>query len=817
MPIAERTAAELEEGREFVVTGLTGDAFLRERLAELGFAPGVEARVLRKAPLGGAVQVALRSGSFAVRADEAACVTVDTSDAACPSCASACSLPAMATFQRMAVKPTTVALAGNPNVGKSSLFNALTGLRQRVGNYPGVTVERVSGTATTPEGDVEIVDLPGAYSLLPASPDERVARDALLGTLEGAERPDLIVVVLDAGNLDRSLFLATQILELGRPVVFALNQIDVAARQGIRVDDERLSAAFSVPVVSVCGRIGDGAEGLLAEIARGGAVGRPLVLDPAPPVAAAAEGAAGRFASALGGPEPARRALIQALQSERGTAEIAPGDAELRDWVISTRATLEAEGLDIVCGAAIARYDAIDGVVAAVREQGVAPSGRQAAADRVLTHPASGTAIMLAVFAAIFAVVYWVADPAIGWIDDAFGSLADTVAAALGDGWLSSFVADGVLAGIGGFLVFVPQIALLFLCVHALEDSGYLARAAFLLDRLMGSVGLPGRSFVPLLSGFACAIPGIMAARTIENRRERLLTIAVLPWMSCAARMPVYLLIVGALFAPFGPWAPVSVILSMYVLGIVAAFAGAKLLRVQLLEGRRTPLLLELPPYRRPSVRSVLLDTGRRTWAFVRGAGPIIVALTIVMWAGLYFPRSAWTTSSFDSEIAALEAAPETPQSVDRLVALQNQRTAEQTANSYLGRAGRVVEPVIEPLGYDWKIGVGIIASFAAREVFVPTLGVVYAVGDEAGEDDQGLLDSMRNDRRPDGSPVFTPLVGISILVFYVLAMQCLSTIAVIKRETGGWTWPIGVLVGHTVIAYLAALLVFQIGTLLGY
>jgi ferrous iron transport protein B len=389
-----------------------------------------------------------------------------------------------------------------------------------------------------------------------------------------------------------------------------------------------------------------------------------------------------------------------------------------------------------------------------------------------------------------------------------------------GAGLLADFVEKGLVAGFGAFLVFVPQIWLLFLLIEALDDTGYLARAAFLLDRIMGSVGLPGRAFLPLLSGFACAIPAILATRTIENKTDRFVTILVTPLMSCQARLPVYSVIVSALFMGFAWWVPAVVVASMYVLGIVIAFAGAKILRRTLQGGPRSPLLLELPPYRMPSVRTVLRNTGRRTWSFVSGAGPIIFGLTVVLWFGMTFPRDVDFTQDYDGQIARAEqvllGTPEDETVQAELKSLRDGRESERLSHTFMGAAAQLVEPVFEPLGFDWKIDVAILGSFAAREVFVPTLGVIYSVG-EAEADDAGLLDRIRGDTWPDGRPVFTPLVGISLLVFYVIALQCMSTLAVIKREMNSWKWAAACFFTLTALAYLASLAVFQVGSLLGF
>ena len=702
-------------------------------------------------------------------------------------------------------RPRRVALAGNPNVGKSSLYNALTGLRQKVSNYPGTTVEKIVGRMSLGGSTLDLVDLPGAYSLLPRSPDEAVSRDEILGRIAGEAQPDVVVIVADASNLARNLFYATQILDTGRPCILALNQADLALERGVRVDADELSRRLGVPVVPTNGRTGQGRDALAEAILTGGKRPAGLALPLPPAVGEAAAALAPLFAARHGTVERAERFLTACLVSEACARELAaeigragaPEQARAAlDAFRQARERLAASGIDVAAGAAQARYALIERLCDGVIVDAGSSRDWRARLDRVLLHRVWGSVALFAVFAFLFLVVFSFAQPLVDFVAGSLGALGSSLGDAAGGGLVGDFVSNGLVGGFGAFLVFVPQIALLFLCIEALEDSGYLARAAFLLDRAMGKVGLPGRAFLPLLSGFACAIPGIMATRTMSNARDRLVTMAVLPLMSCSARLPVYAVVVGALFSQFAWWVPPVVVISMYLLGIGVAVLASSVLRRTVLQGGRTPLLLELPPYRRPSARTVSRNVVRRTWSFVAGAGPIILVLSMVLWGLAAFPRAG------NAEAAHGEGAPV--------------HTA-QLEQSYIGRAGKLIEPVLQPLGFDWKIGVGILSSFAARETFVPTLGVIYGVGDDADEENQNLLRSMAADRRPDGRLVFTPLVGISLLVFYVLALQCMSTLAVLRRETNSWRWPIGLFLGLLAVAYLASFLTYQIGSALGF
>jgi ferrous iron transport protein B len=719
-----------------------------------------------------------------------------------------------------------VVLAGNPNVGKSSLFNRLTGLHQKVTNFPGVTVERKAGRCETPSGPVEIVDLPGSYSLSPHTLDEAVVRDEVLGR-EGRARPDLLCIVLDATNVARNLFFALQLLETGLPAVVALNAVDAAAAEGITVDGKALERLLGVPVVPTVGRSGEGVPDLVRAIGEGGRVGTAPTPRWRAEIEAAAAMLAGPLAPHLGGRDEARRRLPEILGSERLFEDLAASlPPDLADRARKERAAIPARGLDAATASAEARYVLVDNLAAEVVK---APLGRvswRERLDRAFTHRVWGTLILLTVFTTLFQAVFAWSGPLMDGVEALVAGTGALVASGLGEGLFREFLLDGLIPGFAGVLVFVPQIAVMFLLIELLDDSGYLARAAFLLDRLMGKAGLPGRAFLPLVSSFACAIPGIMAARTIKDPRDRIATIFIAPFMSCSARLPVYSMVVGALFADgkvFGFLATGAVVMiAMYLLGIGAGLATAGLLRRTLLKGGRSPLLLELPGYRVPAARSVAIEVGRRTWLFVSRAGPVILGVAVVLWALAAFPRDvAW-----ERDYAALQAGAEAkaaaaPESERAAVleaetaAVDRLKQSERLSKSWAGRIGHLMEPAIRPLGFDWKMGIGIVAAFAAREVFVSTLGVVYAAG---SEDDVSLREALRADVHPaTGKPVYTPLVGISLLVFFVLAMQCFSTLAVVRRETGSWKWPLLMFGWMTGLAWVASFAVFRVGTALGF
>jgi ferrous iron transport protein B len=716
-------------------------------------------------------------------------------------------------------RPRRVAILGNPNAGKSTLFNALTGLRQKVGNYPGVTVEKKTGICELPSGTrVEVLDLPGSYSLQPGSPDEMIVRDVLLGLQGDTPPPDLIVFVVDATNLDRHLYLALQVMELGRPVVLALNMMDAARAQDVRIDEAALERQLGVPVVGISASRGEGLGNL-----------RRLMDREVEPTArkfrqwpAHLERVIHRLESRLPRhdalPDRARNDFALALLLDDGEddalARSAPPDVLDDARILARRLdehypgwrTHEVEG----------RYEAIHEVT---RQAVVAPGDRRDRTreriDRVLTHRVFGPIIFLLLMGAVFQSVFAWAQPAMDLIDWGVNRFGGIVEALMPAGPLRSLLVDGVIAGVGTTLTFVPQIAILFFFLCVLEDSGYMARAAFIMDRLMGKVGLSGRAFIPLLSSFACAIPGIMATRTIDNRRDRFTTIMIAPFMSCSARLPVYALLIGA-FIPniwVGPVTlPGITLFSMYFLGIVAAVTVAWILKRTVLKGGKPLYVMELPPYRMPSWRSVLLTVKERSLLFVRKAGTVILAVSVVLWFLASYPRGGPQVRSLEHGIAAAESAGDAAHAKH----LQHELAGVTLEHSFAGQVGRFLEPSIAPLGFDWRIGIGLVTSLAAREVMVSTMATVFNLGN-AGEDVTPLREQLRNavDVRT-GKKAYSPLVGISLMVFFVLACQCMSTVAVVRRETNSWGWPLFMLVMMNALAWIASFVVFQGGRILG-
>jgi ferrous iron transport protein B len=694
-----------------------------------------------------------------------------------------------------------VALVGNPNTGKTALFNALTGMRQRVGNFAGVTVERVEGSYVAEDGrTVRVLDLPGSYSLNANSPDEAIALDALLNRVPGMRAPDVAVVVVDAQNIERNLFLASQLLDLGVPTVVALNQMDAAESDGIRIDVVELISELGVTVIPTVATRGDGVDRLRRAISRATSFPAPERKFRVPAVVQDALAPLQHELERTGlPPGVASMEAMLHLSTEHGDhgptvdAEIHRAKSRLRDAGFHPE-SIEAE----------LRYGWISGVVE--RTVSRPSTHRRTTSDRVdsvLLHRVWGPLIFIGLMAVVFQSVFSWAIPFADLIESTLGFLGGLIGQALPDGDLNSLLVDGLIGGVGSVLVFLPQIAILFLFIGILEDSGYMARAAFIMDRYMRKVGLHGRSFIPLLSGYACAVPAIMSTRTIEQPKDRLATIMIVPLMSCSARLPVYTLLIGA----FVPSVAVAgffdlkgvALLGMYLLGTVTAMVVALIFRRTLLRGRVQPLILELPPYRVPSLRSLLTTVWHRVSVFLRRAGTIILAAALVLWALATYPKT--------------EVAEGTPEATAQ---------EQQLSNSALGRIGHAIEPAVRPLGFDWKMGVSIVSSFAAREVFVSTMGTIYGIGSERAEEGTALAERLQAERNPvTGQPVYTTLTALGLLVFYVYALMCMSTVAVTVREAGGgrlgWRWA-GLQFGYMLLlAYGAAWLVRVVGTALGY
>jgi len=818
----------LKPGQRGVITRLPADEQLATRLREMGVLRGTEITFVRSAPLGDPMEFRLRGFELSIRRADAAqvLITPDSAQTATetmwpvqpiPPAHVVSPTPTKTVFSishvqtsepisgsRTEAHPKSYAVVGNPNCGKTTLFNALTGLRQKVANYPGVTVEKKSGQFIGQHGEkVELLDLPGSYSLGAHAPDERITRDVLLDLRQDTPRPSRVLCVVDASHLERNLYFITQVIELGLPTIIALNMIDVAQAQGTPVNAERLAEELGVTVIPVQATRRETLLPLRLALSRADIPRSAWKSDfpsawtrAADKVAACWPGQLRDNGGILGEAQARMKASILLAATDSDTASVAAelGAGSALSAAIGQRAALDRELPEWRETVVAQRYDQI-GKLCHVAQGGMTAMSDKLTQrlDDLLTHKAWGWLIFFGMMVLMFVSIFTIASYPMDWIEAGFGMLSGAVQGAMPPGDLRDLLTDGVIAGVGGVVVFLPQILILFFFIGLLEDTGYMARAAFLMDRVMSKVGLHGKSFIPLLSSYACAIPGIMSARTIENPKDRLVTILVAPLMSCSARLPVYALMIAALLPSETVWLKGAIMMGLYLLGTAAALFFAWLFKKTILRGETPIFLMELPPYRLPSLRQIAAQMVQRAGLFLKRAGTVILGIAIILWFLASFPK------------------------MNSPVGMPEPTKTEQLQHSYAGRIGHALEPAIAPLGMDWKIGIGLVAAQAAREVFVGTMSIVYNV--EGGEDEKDgtLAETLREEKRTDGTPTFTPLTCLSILVFFVLSMQCVSTLAVVRRETNSFRWPLFQFCYMTGTAYALSFVVYQGGLLLGF
>ena len=702
----------------------------------------------------------------------------------------------------------TVALAGNPNSGKTTIFNNITGARQHVGNYAGVTVERREGFRRFQGQDLLLVDLPGTYSLTANSLDEIVARNVIID-----EKPDLIVNILDASNLERNLYLALQLLELERPLVLALNMTDMAEKAGIRINSDVLRTRLGVPVVKLIGNRNQGTEELLQTVVESSkrTIYRPFSIDYGAKIEAAIVEVTEALQNLTHVKFPIRWLAVKLLENDtevqasllkiEGGSAVAAIVARVRNKT----AVLLGEELEIAM--AEARYRVVADIVA----EFVDSSGRQEQTvsdriDRVLTHRVLGLPLFFGIMWLLFNVVFTVGEIPQGWIEDAVKWFSDLVSANLAEGELRSLLVDGIIGGVGSVLTFLPSILLLFFGIALLEDTGYMARAAFVMDRVMRAVGLHGKSFIPLLLGFGCSVPAVMGARTLENKSDRMVTILVSPLMSCSARLPVYTLLIAAFFSENVAG---SVLFSIYFLGISLAILMALVFRKWMFPGASEPFIMEMPPYHLPTLRSIAIHMWERSILYLKKAGTLILAASILIWFITNYPANVEYSKDYDAAKGQITEQYDEVAAKPLLAQLDQEQAGEKLALSYAGKFGHFVEPVIKPLGFDWKMGVGLVSAVAAKEVLVSTLATIYSVGD-VEEDSQSLQEALAADA------AFSPLVAFSLMVFTLIYSPCLAVLAVVRRETNSWKWPAFSFVYSTTLAWAMSFVVYQGGRLIG-
>lgn len=712
---------------------------------------------------------------------------------------------------------STIALVGNPNTGKSTVFNALTGLKQKIANYPGVTVEKKVGFTKINGKKVRVVDLPGTYSLNPKQLDEKIAYEVLAGKYEHEAAPDLAVVVVDASNLDRNLYLATQVMDLGIPVVIALSMMDIAEERGLKIDSKKISERLGVPVIPIVAK-NTGEAGKVIKYIEENDIPVPgaLAWNPGDELNDAVDFITENWIKTeLNIPERAWNIeALRYLGNDHAINDIPDLEKQLslRSVVEDARSRLEKHGKNYSAEEVLRRYDFIEKCTSSsVSTSEEVSENISDKIDAFVTHKFAGPIIFAAILLLMFQAIFSWAEPFMNLIDLTFIETGNWIAETLPEGTLNDLIVEGVIAGLGGVVIFLPQIVFLFFFISILEGTGYMARAAFVMDGFMTKIGLHGRSVVPLMSGFACAIPGIMATRTIENWRDRLITIMVLPFMACSARLPVYALMIAA----FIPDTTILGIITLqgvtffglYIFGILMAILSALVIKQFFSSKEQSPFIMELPAYKMPKWSSVAHNVYDRGKVFVLEAGKIILAISIVLWFLASFPNVE-IPADLQNNSAQSELTTET-------VSQEQLEATYRLEHSYAGQFGHLIEPVIKPLGFDWKIGIGLITSFAAREVMVGTLNTIYSVEDESDEALSLQKKLQRDVNETTGEPVYNVWTALSLMVFFALAMQCMSTIAIVRRETNSWKWPTIMFTYMTGLAYLCSFIVYQVGMML--
>ncbi|MDE7169541.1 MAG: ferrous iron transport protein B [Mucispirillum sp.] len=731
-------------------------------------------------------------------------------------------------------KNITVALAGNPNSGKTTIYNALTGARQHIGNYPGVTVEKKESVVEHNGIKIKFVDLPGTYSLTAYSVEETVARNFII-----EEKPDAVVDIIDSSNLERNLYLAVQLMELRVPLVLVFNMADMAKNMGLKIDTAHLSKLLGAPIVEAVGSKGDGIKNILEkaiEAAQTSEAKYPVITYDAiiEKHIVSIENLIKQYASGIENYNT-RWLAVKLLEKDKDVTNI------IQSPVVHEEVKKAETEIETILGdspetaIASARYGFISGACQETVTSTVeARHTLSDSIDSVLVNRVLGIPIFLGLMYAVFQLTFTLGDPFMEWIETFFGWLGDFAGSHISSELLNSLIVDGIIGGVGGVIVFLPNIILLFIAIAILEASGYMARVAFIMDKLMHKIGLHGKSFIPFLIGFGCSVPAIMATRTLDNQRDRILTMLVTPFMSCGARLPIYLLIIPAFFEKN----QALVLWIVYLIGIVTAIITAKILGLTVLKGESTPFVMELPPYRVPTLKGVLIQMWERSWLYLKKAGTIILGISIIMWVLTVFPQyPEEKAAAFEEKIAPIEEAleiqtaeleslgfdmedePEDMAENERAVRLYEAISAqteelEEMQNVYseaaleysaAGRIGKFIEPAIKPLGFDWKIGTALIGAFAAKEVFVAQLGIVYSVG-EADEESSALRTKLQEN--------YSPLIAFSIMVFALLSAPCMATFAIVKRESNSWKWAFFQLVGMTAVAYMITLIIYQTGRL---
>ncbi len=842
--------SELKIGQRAIIVRVHGSGQFRKRILEMGFIQGKEISAVQGAPLMDPMHYRILGYDVSLRLEDARLIEVkllgDTSHSEAHASQQDDSLertevspeqmrpmPAHTSAQR-ATKRLRVALVGNPNCGKTSLFNCASGAHEHVGNYSGVTVERKTGFLTYKDYRIELIDLPGSYSLSPYSPEEVYIRNFLTGN----DRPDLVLNVIDTSNIERNLYLTIQIKELGLPVIAALNMFDEFMTRGEYLNYPRLSSLIGVPMIPTVCRSGLGLHALMEELVsvwEGMQASDPSIIDPergkirplSVNYGTSIEGSIATLQSkieanlAITDSVRSRYLAIKLLEKDSAVERSLMDQYSKGAFIVSAR-DYELRALAQELGEADTEAlmtDARYGYIAGALRETYRPQFRhkKTLTDRIDHYVTSrwwGFPIFLGLMFLMFVATFRIGAYPMDWIDMGVAWIGDQIKGLMDDGPLKDLLIDGIIGGVGGVIVFLPNILILYFFISIFEDSGYMARAAFIMDKLMHRMGLHGKSFIPLIMGFGCNVPAIMATRTIESRKSRLITMLVLPFMSCSARLPVYLLLAGALF----PSSAALVLFGLYLTGVLIAVVSARVLRGTYFKGEDIPFVMELPPYRMPTARSVLRHMWTRAQQYLRKMGSVILLASIIVWFLGYFPRQSEAEARLEHGISQIEGdnSLSSEAKAEQIAMLEHQHNQYHQENSWIGRLGKATEPVIAPLGFDWKMGVSLLSGLMAKEVVVSTLGVIYTGdSDDSDEATQVLSQRIVSERRADGSPSFTPLVGIAFMLFVLIYFPCVATIIAIGREAGSWRWGAFAVVYSCVLAWLVSFAVYQVGNLL--
>ena len=818
--------SELHTGEKGVIVKVMGRGAFRKRIIEMGFIRGKEVDVIQNAPLKDPIHYRVMGYDVSLRRNDAAMIEVVSSAEFAKAqisqqnetrSADSYTLPSTEDLQAIAIhqgKTINVALVGNPNCGKTSLFNFASGAHEHVGNYSGVTVDAKEGTFQQDGYTFRIVDLPGTYSLSAYTPEELYVRKHL-----SEEQPDVVINVIDASNLERNLYLTCQLIDMDIRSVIALNMYDELERSGNKFDHNSLSQMIGTPIVPTISRTGFGIEQLFKRVIK--------VYEEEDPVIRHIHINYGEVLEK--GIKNVRNAIKQngnvakSLSKRYLSIKLLEGDPEIEKFIQTLpgsdtileerdRNVVQIEELlleDSETAFTNARYGFISGALRETYEQNkIKEATSTQIIDLFVTHKVLGFPIFILFMWIMFEATFRLGAYPMEWIEDLVGWIGNFVRGTMSEGPLKDLLVDGIIGGVGGVIVFLPNILILYLFISFMEDSGYMARAAFIMDKIMHKMGLHGKSFIPLVMGFGCNVPAIMASRTIESRNSRMITMLINPLMSCSARLPVYVLLAGAFF----PNNASFILLSLYVCGILLAVIMARLFKRFLFNEEDVPFVMELPPYRMPTGKSIMIHMWEKAKQYLHKMGGVILVASIIIWFLGYFPRHSEMGDAFDQQIAEVENAElDSKEKTETIAELERLKNMEHQKNSYIGTIGQTIQPVLSPLGFDWKMSVSLLTGMAAKEVVVSTLSVLYT-GEE--EDAQALSERIKQDLDEEGNPVFTPLIALSLMLFVLIYFPCIATISAIVNESGSWKWGIFVIVYTCVLAWIVSFVVYQTGSL---